>query len=180
VADRDWLDPLDASFAEHSGGRWNPPGSFRTLYLNADVATARLQVAAMLDGQPVRVEDLDDAAYVLVAATLPRGQTCAEAVTDGGLRALGLPASYPLDEGGKPLPRASCRSIGAKLRGGGLRGVLCRSASTADGRGRELAWFPATIRSRAHPVWNEPLELGAWRGAADWRDLGLDEQPAVP
>jgi hypothetical protein len=94
VAGPGWIHPLDPGFARHHGGRWNPPGSFPTLYLNADPVVAR-------------------------------------------------PASVP------------------------------------DGRGGELAWFPATSGSHAHPVWDQPLELGAWRDAVHWTDLDLPEPPEL-
>ena len=59
VADEKWDDPLDPSFAQRYGGRWNPPGSFPSLYLNEDIATARGQIYRMLEGSPVHPEDLD-------------------------------------------------------------------------------------------------------------------------
>ncbi len=34
-----YADPFDPSFAQRRGGRWNPPGSWPTLYLNEDLAT---------------------------------------------------------------------------------------------------------------------------------------------
>lgn len=179
VADPAWSDPLDPTYAERHGGRWNPPRSFRTLYLNADVETARLRLDRMLEGSPVEVEDLEDDAYLLVAATLPRAQRCAEARTDTGLRALGLPTSYPVDGDGREVPHAPCQAAGRTVREAGLRGVLCRSAATRDGRGREFAWFPATVRSHAHPVWDEPRGLGAWRGASGWSELGLPGQTEI-
>jgi hypothetical protein len=48
------------------------PHILAALYLNADVLTARAQIERMLAGSPVRIDDLDDDAYVLVAATVPR------------------------------------------------------------------------------------------------------------
>jgi hypothetical protein len=176
VADPAWADPLDPAFAAERGGRWNPPGSHPTLYLNADVVTARAQIERMLAGSPVRIDDLDDDAYVLVAATLPRSQTCADATTDAGLRSLGLPARYPFDAGGRALPPESGHAAGLRVRAEGLRGVWCRSAATPGGAGRELAWFPAGSRSIAKPGWRRPMPLGHWRVAAAWSDLGLDEQ----
>lgn len=177
VADPDWKDPLDPSHAGERGGRWNPPRSHRTLYLNGDVPTARMQVERMLDGFPVRIDDLEDDAYVLVAATLPRSQTCADACSPEGLRALGLPDSYPRDAGGTEVDRGVCRRIGAAIKELGLRGVWCRSACRPDGAGREVAWFPATRRSSARPLWKRPAPLGKWRYAAGWAELGLDGQP---
>jgi hypothetical protein len=176
VADPDWDDPLSGSYAERVGGRWNPPSSFRTLYLSADLETAQLQLDKMLRDSPVRVEDLDGDAYVLVAATLPRNQTCADALSEPGLEALRLPPTYPVDARGRDVTHATCQSIGHAVHDRGLRGVACRSACTADGRGTELAWFPATSRSHAHPVWNAPLVLGVWRDASTWEDVGLPGQ----
>jgi RES domain len=177
VADPDWVDPLDPSWAGERGGRWNPPGSFPVLYLNGDVSTARARIERMLAGSPVMMDDLDDDAYVLVDATLPRAQICADAVTSGGLSALGLPDSYPRGSAGEEVARSVCQRIGSAVHALGLRGVWCRSASTADGSGRELAWFPATARSRARGVWATPLALGTWRDATGWTDLGLEPQP---
>lgn len=177
LADPEWSDPLDPSYARERGGRWNPPDSFATLYLNGDVATGRMQIERMLAGSPVHADDLDDHAYVLVAATLPRGQTCADATTPAGLRALALPATYPRDASGRHVGHAACQEVGSRVHGERLRGVWCRSACTADGRGRELAWFPATARSLARPVWGAPLPYGRWRHAAGWGDIELDEQP---
>lgn len=177
VADPDWDDPLDPGHAAREGGRWNAPGSHATLYTSADIATARLQIERMLDGQPVRLDDLTVDAYVLVALRLPARQDAADAVSVEGLAALGLPATYPAGSAGAPIPREQCQPIGAAVREAGARGVWSRSASTADGRGRELAWFPATRRSRARPVWNEPRPLGEWRYAREWEDLDLPVQP---
>jgi hypothetical protein len=176
VADPDWADPLSASYAGRVGGRWNPSSSFRTLYLSADLETAQLQLDKVLRDSPVRVEDLDGDAYILVAATLPRNQTCADALGNPGLEALGLPPTYPVDARGHDVTHATCQSIGQAVHDRWLRGVACRSACTADGRGTELAWFPATSRSQAHAVWDAPLVLGAWRDASTWGDVGLSDQ----
>lgn len=175
LADPTWTDPLDPSFAAAQGGRWNPPDSFPTLYLNADLATVRLQLERLLAGSPVEVDDLDDEAYSLVAAMLPRGQVVGDAASPEGLRALALPETYPRGTTGGTIGRGRCQEIGADLRARELRGVWCRSACTPDGRGRELAWFPATARSRARPVWDAPIPLGAWRHARGEADLGLEE-----
>jgi len=159
VADASWDDPLDPSFAQQHGGRWNPPGSFPTLYLNGDVSTARIQIERMLDGYPADPEDLD-APYVLVTVALPRSQIVADAVSDQGLTRLGLPTAYPI-ENGAVVPRTTCQPIGAAVRLAGLRGVHARSAATSDGSGRELAWFPARASSR-------PRRLADDRPFTDW------------
>lgn len=146
VADPAWVDPLDTSFAEAIGGRWNPPGSFATLYLNEDLPTAKAQIVALLAGSPVEPEDLDPG-FDLVVATLPRDQQVADAVTSEGLAAMGLPDTYPRHRNGRPVRHEDCQPIGAAVAEKGLRGVHARSAVLDDGR--ELAWFPARRSSRA-------------------------------
>ena len=156
VADPAWSDPLDASFASNPPGqRWNPPG-VACLYLNCDVATARANVASRFAGLPYGPEDLDPAtAPLLVEVNLPAGQA-ADAFTDSGLSAAGLPTTYPQDADGAAVPHSACQPVGRAAFDSGLDGVDCRSAVGVDGR--ELAWFPrgaaATESSRlAFPRW---------------------------
>lgn len=156
MADPGWADPLDSRFAQERGGRWNPPGSFLTLYLNEDSYTARAQVLKLLEGSPVEPEDLDQG-FDLVVATLPRAQVAADASTDQGLESLGLPPSYPLYRNRRPVGHEVCQEVGARVHEGGLRGVYARSAVTRDGSGRELAWFPARATSRATLVERRPF-----------------------
>jgi len=176
VAQPGWKGPLDTSYARNQGGRWNPPGSFPVLYLSADVSTARLQIERLLAGTPVAIDDLDDNAYVLVAAGIPKSQTCVDAVSSAGLRALGLPSSYPVEKKGRLVDHRVCQPIGQKVRDARFNGVWCRSACTNDGRGRELAWFPASSRSKARALWKQPLPLSAWIYAKDWSDLKVEGQ----
>ncbi|NQV07543.1 RES family NAD+ phosphorylase [bacterium] len=150
VADPGWGDPVDTSHASARGGRWNPPGSFRVLYCNEDIVTARLNTQAFLAGWPYEADDLRDAAApVLVAVTLPRNQRVADLHSPSGLRSMGLPPTYPLDGSGDLIDHDRCQPVGSDAYAHGLRGVRCRSARTPRGAGRELAWFPATARSRA-------------------------------
>ncbi len=147
VADPGWENPLDPRFAGARGGRWNPPGSFPVLYLDEDRVTARLNLQAFLADWPYELEDLrDDTGPVLVGCVLPACQTVCDAHSEAGLRAVGLPTTYPLDENGAILPHAPCQAIGLRVRATHLRGVHARSARSSDGSGRELAWFPATVR----------------------------------
>lgn len=150
IADLAWDDPLDAIHARERGGRWNPPNSFPTLYLNEDQVTARLNLRAFIAQWPYEPEDLRaDIGPVLVGATLPRRQRVCNVHSPEGVRAVGLPRTYPLDSDGAPVPRARCQPIGARAKKAGLRGVRARSAQSRDGAGRELAWFPASSRSAA-------------------------------
>ena len=139
VADPDWADPLDSSFAAGAGQRWNPPG-LPCLYLNRDEATARANVRRLYVGLPYGPEDLDPAtAPLLLDVSLPGG-VAADAFTEGGLLALGLPATYPTAPNGDLVPHAVCQPVGQSVFDAEFDGVDCRSA--ADGGNRELAWFP--------------------------------------
>ena len=97
IAEQSWSNPLDPEFARQRGGRWNPPHSFPTLYLNEDKVTARLNLRAFIAQWPYEPEDLrPDTAPVLVGASLPRRQSVCDAHTPQGIAALGLPLTYPL------------------------------------------------------------------------------------
>ena len=153
IADPGWPDPLDATFAQQAGGRWNPPGSFPVLYLNEDLVTARINMRLFFEGKPYGPEDLrEDAAPVLVTATLPRAQTVADVHTPDGVTAAGLPSNYPLDAAGSVVGHAPCQAVGVAAKAASLAGIRCRSAQATYGAGREVAWFPRTSRSRAHTV----------------------------
>lgn len=181
VASPEWDQPLDPSFAKTTGGRWNPANSFPILYLNANVVTARLQIERMLEGTASTPDDLADDAYVLVAARLPLNQSAADAVTDEGLNALNLPASYPLDDLSVPIPHSVCQPIGAALHAlASVQGVWCRSACSEDGRGRELAWFAQGQGGSATAAWSDPLSYRHWRYAEDWFDIDVLEQQPEP
>jgi hypothetical protein len=160
VADPRWSDPLDPSFAQVHGGRWNPPRSWPTLHLNRDVPTARAQVVALCAGTPFRPEDLNDDAYDLVTVTLPPRLRVADVVSADGVAAVGFARSYPLDSRGRIVPHRRCRSVGRRAYRSGLDGVECRAAATPDGSGRELAWF---CRDRSATTVGVPRPYGTWR-----------------
>ena len=161
IADPAWTDPLDPTFAQRHGGRWNPPDSFPTLYLNEDAVTARMNLRAFIAKWPYEPEDLrDDTGPILVGCNLPRWQVVCDAHSPAGLHAAGLPNTYPLETDSSPVPHARCQPVGTKAREAGLRGVRARSARSPDGAGRELAWFPATARSMTRRV--RTLAFMAW------------------
>lgn len=163
IADPAWDDPLDPTFAQRRGGRWNPPGSYPTLYFNEDRVTARLNLRRFVGDWPYEPEDLrDDTGPRLVAATLPRGQRVADVHTRQGVAAVRLPATYPLEGDGRVVDHERCQPIGQEAHDRGLRGVRCRSARAPDGAGRELAWFPATRRTRARAASVTPFESWYW------------------
>ncbi len=150
IAEKGWTDPLDPTYAAVRGGRWNPPNSHPTLYLNEDRITARLNLRMFIHGWPYEPEDLrDETGPVLVEATLPARQRVADAHGRQGVAAVNLPSTYPLDEKEQLVEYAVCQSIGLRAKMAGLRGVRARSTQAPDGGRRELAWFSATRRSRA-------------------------------
>lgn len=156
VVDWHWHDPLDASHAARPpGGRWNAAG-MQCLYLNADVETARANVRQRFAGRPISIEDVDPAiAPHLVEVEIPFG-TAADAFSDAGLKALGLPDTYPHGHDETIVPHSKCQPIGYSAFAAGLNGIDCRSA--APGGTRELAWFPDTdaprlLSRRPHPEW---------------------------
>jgi len=140
VADPAWTDPLDASYSARHGGRWNPPG-LGALYLNRTVATARANARHMLTTRlaplAATVDDLDPAELpVLVSVDLP-ADSYVDAVTERGLRALGLPATYPSHPGGHPVGHGQCQPIGAELAAAGEPGIACRSSAPSAPPGAE-------------------------------------------
>jgi hypothetical protein len=164
----DYSNPFEMSYAQRYGGRWNPPDSWPTLYLNENIKTVHAQVRHMFVGRGIDPDDLDDRAPIhLAAASLPRRQRAADVITDAGIASIGLPPSYPLDDSGSPVPRAITQPIAVMVKGAGLRGVLCRSAAAI---GREFAWFPAP-RASARPHWDRPKPFGTWRYAVTLDDV---------
>jgi RES domain-containing protein len=134
LAEPAWADPLDIGFARERGGRWNAPGTYGVLYLNGSPAVARAQARHKLAGQPFGIEDLDESEqHDLVDVEVPAGDYL-DCVTDAGLEAVGLPASYP-----RAVGHAECRPVGAAARDAGRPGVACRSAAAPEGE--ELAVF---------------------------------------
>lgn len=95
-----------------------------------------------------------------MGAALPRDQAVADAHSPQGIAALGLPRTYPVERNGRLVRHERCQAIGREIEDMNLRGVRARSAQARDGAGRELAWFPATARSRAHQ--ETLLDFQAW------------------
>lgn len=163
VADPDWRDPLNGSFAQKTGGRWNPPGSFPAVYLNRDVRVARANVARKFTGRPYGPELLNaEEAPVLIHTTVPN-QEYVDIITDEGCEAVGLPKSYPLDSDGKPVPQERCQPIGVQAWAQGEAGIACRSAAPGAPRdGEELAWFHRSTTAPLRIEQRIPFEKWFW------------------
>jgi hypothetical protein len=123
------------------------------VYLCATVEVARANVYRLLAGQPYGPEDLDpENAPMLVRTKVPAGRY-ADVVSAAGVRAAGLPATYPKDGRGRPIAAQRCRPVGVEAHETGLAGVACRSAATgAPKGGQELAHFDRGRRLRASAV----------------------------
>lgn len=169
VADPGWDDPLDGSYSQRFGGRWNPPRSFPVCYLNRDLSTARANARHLLEqrlaGLPVSVDDIDSHELPVLIDTTIDDDAFIDVVTDDGCRATGLAATYPLDEAGRPVPWTRCQPIGAAVWEDGEPGIACRSAAPlAPLAGEELAWFPRARRLEAR----RRRTFDDWYGEIDW------------
>ncbi len=161
IANSGWRNPLDPQFAAQRGGRWNSPGGRPTLYLNEDLATARLNLRLFIAQWPYEPEDLrSDTGPHLVGAQLLRNQVVADVHTRVGLAQAGLYQNYPHDLNGDVVAHEVCQAIGEVTKSAGLRGVRARSAQSRDSVARELAWFPAGERSRAKHI--NTLKFEKW------------------
>jgi hypothetical protein len=141
LAEPDWENPLDTAFSKRAGGRWNAPGAYGVLYLNASERMARIQVEHRLTGQPYDVEDLDPATqHDLVEVDVTETEAL-DLVSEQGLDAVGLPAGYPLDDEGA-ITHERCHPIGQAAYDAPLAAIACRSAATgAATTDEELAVF---------------------------------------
>ena len=144
VCDPSWNDPLDTSFAERHGGRWNPAGSFGVLYLCATIAVAAGNARRAYEGEIATLFDLlpqhrPDLQIVRIAPT-----SFVDAATDDGLRTLRLPLAYP--EGAS---WRRCQGIGARAYQGGELGIACRSADAVDISARPAAGEELVVFDRA-------------------------------
>lgn len=157
VCDPSWHDPADTSFSRRYGGRWNPPGEFGALYLNADIAVAAANAqrslastfgnaVTLIDIRPERRPDLQ---LFTVAST-----TFVDAITPKGIDALELPAAYPYGCG-----HDDCRTIARVLYAADEAGVAARSAAYPDGE--ELAVFDSHLALAKR-------KRGGRRKFADW------------
>lgn len=141
VADPSWIDPLSGGYSRAKGGRWNAPGAFEVVYLNANLEVARAQVRRRLAPLAIAPEDLDPATAPVLLSTDVPAAPYVDAVTDAGLRSLGLPASYPLDGAGAEVDHTACQPLGAEAYAAGEPGIAARSAAMLPSPGEELAYL---------------------------------------
>jgi hypothetical protein len=149
VADPGWTDPLSGVYSRTDGGRWNPPGAFDVVYLNATIEVARAQVRRKLAPLGIGPEDLDPATGPALVATDVPTEAYVDAVNDAGLRSLGLPAIYPLDAAGAEIGHVVCQPLGLSAYEANEPGIAARSAAARPSPGEELAYFgPPRLKMR--------------------------------
>jgi hypothetical protein len=163
LADPDWGNPLDGSYARDGGGRWNRAGSYPVVYLNRSLRTARLNCLQQFKDLPYGPEDLDEAeAPLLVATDVPDGDH-AECLSDRGLEEWGLPPTYPRHRDGRPVTWEECWPVGERAHAADLDGIACRSAAEgARADDHELAHFDRDDAPALEPVERLPFEDWFW------------------
>lgn len=164
VVARDWDDLLVATYAQRLGGRWNPPDSWPTLYLNRDLDTARAQITRLLQGTPIVADDLTDDAFALVSAVLPPAEVV-DCVTEEGLVGAGLPPTYPVDDARRDIDHDVCQRIGRAAHDLHFEGIEARSAvaGATSPPSSELAWWGHDARAE---LVGPRVAYGEWRSRA--------------
>lgn len=140
-ADPSWTNPLDGSYARTKGGRWNPPGSFPVVYLNANRDVARANLLRKYRGLPYGPESLDPAEAPVLVETSVTADDFVDIITDDGCTIAGLPNAYPSD-GRAEVPWSRCQPVGRRAWDEAALGIACRSAAWGGPPyAEELAWF---------------------------------------
>ena len=91
-------------------------------------------------GLPYGPENLDPTTTPLLLGVDVPEEEAADAYTEAGLAAMGLPDTYPHDTAGDMITHHACQPIGWAAHDAGLDSVGCRSAAADNCR--DLAWFP--------------------------------------
>jgi len=138
-----WSSALNTGFSKLHGGRWNPRSAFGALYLNATIAVAAANARHQHAGRAIQLFDLRPSARPRLVDVDVTNANVLDAVTDDGLRAIGLAANYPYG-----VPHNQCQPIGASAYAAGIDGVACRSAAECTPTtcvGEELALFDTFV-----------------------------------
>jgi RES domain len=153
-----WTDPLDTSHSRRVGGRWNAPGEFGALYLNATVDVARRQAEHKLAGHPYEIEDLEPVFQHDLVEVSVESTDALDLVSAAGLSAVGLPPSYPADEHGNRVGHERCQPVGRAAYDEPLPALACRSAAGgATTTDEELAIFDRDVTALAAAVRRRPF-----------------------
>jgi len=153
----EWVDCRDTSYSKAQGGRWNPPGVFGALYLNATLEVAAANAREWHRDRAIKLFDVRPDRRPQLETFHLLEQRFVDAVSDAGIAALRLPKRYPFGVGWE-----QCQPIGKRAHDSGFRGVACRSAAEArpdSWLGEELALFDSAPR---------PRRTGRRRAFNDW------------
>jgi len=136
----EWDDPLDTRPSLKYGGRWNAPGTFGVLYLNATLAVAAANARHQHLGRAIGLFDLKSSRRPhLLTVTVPRSPVL-DVVSEESLKQLRLPKSYPCG-----ITWARCRPIGKRAYlESRILGIAYRSSAECTAShwlGEELGWF---------------------------------------
>ncbi|MHB8139661.1 MAG: RES family NAD+ phosphorylase [Vulcanimicrobiaceae bacterium] len=152
----DWENPALTAYSKRNGGRWNPPGEFGALYLNATIAVAVANAHRSISqefGTFATFADLRTDRLPNLQVFTVRNTLFVDAVSTPGLVALGLPGSYP-----HGCSHSRCQAIARKLYAANEAGVAARSAVTD---GEELTIFDShTALARRKP--NSRIPFAQW------------------
>ena len=134
-----WINPADTSYSKRQGGRWNSPGEFGVLYLNAEVHVAAANARAQHAGRAIKLFDLlPKARPELVTFDVPQAEVL-DACTQPGIAALGFMDSFPYQ-----VTWLACQTVAREAHAAGLSGIAARSHAEITATayvGEELALF---------------------------------------
>lgn len=141
VCDPAWPGPCsDTQHSKKIGGRWNPKNEFGALYLCQTGKVAAANARANFENESWGLLDmpLGQRPYLLEFEVSTKNYI--DAVTDGGLKVLGLGSKYPHGVGHPP-----CQRIARDAYQQGEVGIAARSAAgcsaPSESPGEELAIF---------------------------------------
>jgi RES domain-containing protein len=137
-------DIITGAGSKTAGARWNPPGSFHTVYASLDAETALAEALAHFRHYHLPVSKAMPRVIVSLQAKLQR----VLAITDGSVRRVlgvseGRMLGEPWREKQKKGREALTQAIGRLAYEADLQGILVRSA--ARRAGTNLILFPANF-----------------------------------
>ena len=158
-------EPLNSTYSQVSGGRWNPAGSFPVLYTFTSPQSANYWIETRwaslgFTWEEVAPERLPDLAVVTVQL-----EALADVATDAGLQFFGLPATYPVGFE-TPAAYAVTRPIGVEIHARQVAGLVTRSATARRWQGPIINWGEVAIFTEyaSPPTLVERLSYLKWTG----------------
>ncbi len=133
--------PMDTTFSKQRGGRWNPPGRFGLLYLNATIRVAAANARKHFENEMHTLFDLRPPYRPVLYEITVRSSDFVDCLTESGLYQVGLSPDYP-----RNTTWMRTREVGRRAHNSGEHGIASRSAAELDrDLGEELAIFDDRI-----------------------------------